>query len=113
MGKAVTRWQRVEGGSSRLVKETLVSLQHEQAFRLLLKTSVERNNNEFTLFLGGFAYRQSLHVLFESKYRNLCWSTQRCADDTCFEPNAQYLSHTHLLVALIGAAGYPSVRGWL
>lgn len=32
-----------------------VSLHHAQVFRLLLKTSVERNTNELKLFLAGFA----------------------------------------------------------
>ena len=39
---------------------TLVSLHNAQVFRLLLKTSVERNTNEFNLFLAGFAIWLSL-----------------------------------------------------
>ena len=38
---------------------TRVSLHNVQVFRLLLKTSVERNTNEFKLFLVGFAVRPS------------------------------------------------------
>jgi len=39
---------------------TLVSLQNAQVFRLLLKTSVERNTNELNLFLSGSSVRPSL-----------------------------------------------------
>ena len=39
---------------------TRVSLHYVQVFRLLLKTSVERNTNELNLFLVGFAVWRSL-----------------------------------------------------
>ena len=39
---------------------TLVSLHNAQAFRLLLKTSVERDTNELNLFLAGIAVWLSL-----------------------------------------------------
>lgn len=39
---------------------TRVSLHNAQVFRLLLKTSVERNTNELNLFLAGFAVWLSL-----------------------------------------------------
>ena len=42
---------------------TLVSLHNVQVFRLLLKTSVERNTHELNLFLAGFAVWQSLVCL--------------------------------------------------
>ena len=39
---------------------TLLSLHNEQAVRLLLKTSVERDTNELNLFLAGIAVWLSL-----------------------------------------------------
>ena len=50
------------------VKEVLthVSFHSAQVFRLLLKTSVERNNNELKLFLVGFAIWLSLWLLWKS-----------------------------------------------
>ena len=42
---------------------TLVSLHNAQVFRLLLKTSVERNKHELNIFLAGFAVWLSLMKL--------------------------------------------------
>lgn len=46
---------------------TLVSLHNAQVFRLLLKTSVERDSNEFSLFLAGFAVWRSRMCLLKAK----------------------------------------------
>ena len=46
---------------------TLVSLHNAKVFRLLLKTSVERNTNELNLFLSGSAVRPSLVLLWKEQ----------------------------------------------
>ena len=55
---------------------TLVFLQNAQVFRLLLKTSVERNVQEFKLFLVGFAVW--LRPLSVSNVKQLSVTAQRC-----------------------------------
>lgn len=65
------RWWLWPRGSSAALEQramlTLVSLHNAQVFRLLLKTSVERNKHELNLFLAGFALWLSLMKLWKVK----------------------------------------------